>query len=44
MTKMPRNERGMSFLFIQIGEKMMESTIEGSTGRGFWTEFTEFCA
>jgi len=35
MAKMPRNERGISFLFIQMGEKRMEDTIEGSKVRGF---------
>lgn len=32
---MPRNERGINFLFIQIGEKRVEDTIEDVTGWGF---------
>ena len=33
MARTPRNERGISFLFIQMGEKRIENKIEEATGR-----------
>ena len=33
MANMPRNERGISFLFIQMGETRIENKIEEATGK-----------